>query len=94
MRRCAQALRRSPRERVSDAKPGNKVSAGKLFNVKKPDKNSDGVIDNDSLFREFYDDALEFAMAGSVSDSEIIKALFAYKMAYNSAVAFYRKKGF
>ncbi|MDR0561415.1 MAG: hypothetical protein LBG73_01840 [Spirochaetaceae bacterium] len=79
---------------MSDAKPGNKVSAGKLFNVKKPDKNSDGVIDNDSLFREFYDDALEFAMAGSVSDSEIIKALFAYKMAYNSAVAFYRKKGF
>jgi hypothetical protein len=70
----------------------NRVPTGKLFNIKKTGRNSDGVIDNDSLFREIYDDALEFAMAGSVSNVEIIKTLFSYKMAYNSAVAFYSKK--
>jgi hypothetical protein len=69
----------------------NRVSTGKFFNVKKNGKSSDGVIEDDGLFREYYDDALEFAMAGSVSDVEIIKVLFAYKMAYSNAVAFYSK---
>jgi len=69
----------------------NFVSTGRLFNVKKSSKNRDGEIDNEGLYRELYDDALEFAMAGTVSDVEIIKTLFAYKMAYGSAVAFYSK---
>jgi hypothetical protein len=69
----------------------NRVSPGKLFNVKKTDKNSDGVIEDESLFGVNYDDALEFAMAGTVTDAEVIKTLFAYKMAYSTAVAFYSK---
>jgi hypothetical protein len=73
----------------------NFVSTGRLFNVKKSG-NRDGEIDNEGLYRELYDDALEFAMAGTVSDNEIIKTdiiktLFSYKMAYGSAVAFYSK---
>lgn len=70
----------------------NRVSPGKLFNVKKLSKNSDGVIDNEDLYRENYDKALEFAMAGIITDIEIVKTLFAYKMAYGSAVAFYSRK--
>jgi len=70
----------------------NMVSPGKLFNVKKTGNNSDGVIDDEKLFKEKYDVALEYAMVGSITDVEIIKTLFAYKMAYESAVAFYSKK--
>jgi hypothetical protein len=70
----------------------NMVSPGKLFNVKKTGNNNDGVIDDEKLFKEKYDIALEYAMAGSITDTEIIKTLFAYKMAYESAVAFYSKK--
>jgi len=69
----------------------NRVSPGRLFNVKKVSKDSDGVIEDESLFGENFNASLEFAMAGTVTDLEIVKTLFAYKMAYNSAVAFYRK---
>jgi hypothetical protein len=69
----------------------SKVSTGKLFNVIKPNKNSDGIIADEALYGQIYDDAAEFAKAGSIKDPEIVKTLFAYKMAYSSAVAFYSK---
>jgi len=69
----------------------NLVSTGRLFNVKKSGMNSDGEIDDEGLFREVYDVALEYAMAGTVYDVEIVKTLFAYKVAYDSAVAFYSR---
>jgi hypothetical protein len=71
----------------------SKVNTGRLFNVKKTDENSPGEIDNINLWKEFYSGSLEFAMAGSTHDKEIIMTLFAYKMAYSSAVAFYSKGG-
>jgi hypothetical protein len=69
----------------------SRVNTGRLFNIKKPDKNSPGEIDNINLWKEFYPGSLEFAMAGSTDDKEIIMTLFAYKMAYSSAVAFYSR---
>jgi hypothetical protein len=69
----------------------NKVNTGRLFNVKKTDKNLPGEIDNINLWKEFHSESMEFAMAGSTDDKEIILALFAYKMAYSSAVAFYSR---
>jgi hypothetical protein len=69
----------------------NNVSAGKIFNVKKPGKNLDGEIEDSDLYARIYDEALEYATSGSVTDPAIIKVLFAYKMAYQSAVAFYSK---
>ncbi|MDR0558014.1 MAG: hypothetical protein LBG43_09175 [Treponema sp.] len=70
----------------------NRVSPGKLFNIKKPGPDADGEIDDNRLYSSFYDAALEFAMKGSFKDKEIIKTLFAYKIAYSSAVAFYSKR--
>jgi hypothetical protein len=69
----------------------NKVNTGKLFNVEKKDKNLPGQIEDMNLWKKFYPEALEFAMAGVAGDKEIVIALFAYKMAYSSAVAFYSK---
>jgi hypothetical protein len=84
----AQALKRWT---VMDSND-NKVNTGRLFNVKKPsDRNLPGEIDNINLWKEFYPGSMEFAMAGSTGDKEIIITLFAYKMAYSSAVAFYSK---
>jgi len=70
-------------------KDDDKIATARIFNVKKRDKNRDGEIADTVLFSSFYDDALEFAISGSVDDQEIIKTLFAYKTAYSSVVAFY-----
>jgi hypothetical protein len=69
----------------------SKVNTGELFNIKKTDRDSPGKIKDINLWKEFYAGSLEFAMAGSTDDKEIIITLFAYKMAYSSAVAFYSK---
>ncbi|MDR3341678.1 MAG: hypothetical protein LBT14_02615 [Treponema sp.] len=68
-----------------------RVDTGRLFNIKRADKNSPGTIDDIILWRDLYPGSMEFAMAGSTDDKEIIITLFAYKMAYSSAVAFYSR---
>jgi hypothetical protein len=72
-------------------KNDNNVSPGKLFNVKKPHPDADGVINDNELFNRYYSKALEYATSGSVTDKEIIKTLFAYKIAYSSAINFYSR---
>ncbi|MHC6202369.1 hypothetical protein ACYULU_04150 [Breznakiellaceae bacterium SP9] len=72
-------------------KGNNNVSTGKLFNVKKPSKDLPGEIEDSALYSKIYADAIEYANAGSETDKEIRKVLFAYKMAYKSAVEFYSK---
>jgi hypothetical protein len=67
------------------------VKPGKLFNVKKNPNDPYGWIEDQNLYSGLYDEALEYATAGSVHNPEIIKSLFAYKMAYSSAVTFYSK---
>jgi hypothetical protein len=84
----AQALKKWE---VMDAN-NNRVSPGKLFNVKKTSPDADGEIDDNRLYSSFYDAAREFAVKGAFKDKEIIKTLFAYKIAYSSAVAFYSKE--
>jgi hypothetical protein len=71
----------------------NNVKPGKLFNVKKNPNEPCGWIEDQDLYHNLYDEAFEYATAGSVHNPEIIKTLFAYKMAYSSAVAFYSKGG-
>ncbi|MDR2786687.1 MAG: hypothetical protein LBB83_12325 [Treponema sp.] len=83
----AQALKRWT---VMDS-DDSKVNTGMLFNIKKPDRNLPGEIGDINLWKELYSGSMEFAMAGSTDDKEIIITLFAYKMAYSSAVAFYSK---
>jgi hypothetical protein len=66
-----------------------RLSPGVLFNVHKPDKSKDGVIKDVNLFSRYYDDAYEYAQKSCAADKEVAKVLFAYRMAYNTAIAFY-----
>ncbi|MDR0375486.1 MAG: hypothetical protein LBH85_07160 [Treponema sp.] len=66
-----------------------RLSPGVLFNVHKPDKSKDGVIKDPNRFSRYYDDAYEYAWKSCAADKELAKVLFAYRMAYNTAVAFY-----
>jgi len=81
-------------------KNDNVVSTGELFNVKKPYKDQDGLIDDASLYSSFWNESIDYAVSscGSLPESkkrikrEIIETLFAYKVAYSSAVSFYSKE--
>jgi hypothetical protein len=83
----AQALKRWEVMDANDVR----VNTGRLFNVKKPSGDRDGEIDDDSLWASAYNDAIDFALKGGITNKEVIIALFSYKMAYSSAVAFYCK---
>jgi len=82
----AQAVKKWEVQDVND----NPVSTGCLFNVKKS-PNRDGEIDNEGLYQDIFNTAVDFALKCKVSDVEVFKTLFAYKVAYDSAVAFYSK---
>jgi hypothetical protein len=70
---------------------GNRVEEGDLFNVRKAGPDFDGKIIDESLWKRFYNEAIDFATEGSITEKELIITLFSYKMAYRSAVAFYSK---
>jgi hypothetical protein len=70
-------------------KLGNRVEEGDLFNVRKAGPDFDGKIIDESLWKRFYNEAIDFATEGSITEKELIIALFSYKMAYRSAVSFY-----
>jgi len=67
-------------------KDGTYKEPDRVFNVV-----NDG-IDNEGLWTKYYNDAKDFAKkkVGSSKNTEIIKTLFAYKMAYSCAMAFYK----
>ncbi|MDR3342796.1 MAG: hypothetical protein LBT14_08435, partial [Treponema sp.] len=72
-------------------KLGNRVEERDLFNVKKAGPDFDGEIKDRSLWTLFRNKAINFATKGSITEKELIIALFSYKMAYLSAVDFYSK---
>ncbi|MDR1896427.1 MAG: hypothetical protein LBR10_06520 [Prevotellaceae bacterium] len=67
---------------------------GRLFNIKttKKDVWSYGDIENPNIYSIAYGKAIEFARQSGVEDTEIFKVLFAYKIAYESAVEFYKRR--
>jgi hypothetical protein len=72
---------------------GNRMEEGDLFNVRKAGPNFDGKIIDENIWKRFYNEAIDFATEGSITEKELIIALFSYKMAYRSAVDFYIRQG-